>query len=94
MFCCQFDPVKNKYTLYAWNIMRLGSLLMLFHIGNNFYPRLGREIFTNVLGHKGSDIHDASSTASHFCHTGLEIAHSADVLVGFLLVASPISCVL
>ena len=27
MFCFQFDPQKNKYTLYAWNIMRIGALL-------------------------------------------------------------------
>ncbi len=29
MFCFQFDPHKNKYTLYAWNIMRIGALLMV-----------------------------------------------------------------
>jgi protein SCO1/2 len=29
MFCFQFDPVKNKYTLYAWNIMRIGALLTI-----------------------------------------------------------------
>jgi protein SCO1/2 len=26
LFCFQFDPTKNKYTLYAYNIMRLGAL--------------------------------------------------------------------
>lgn len=25
LFCLQFDPAKNKYTLYAWNVMRLGG---------------------------------------------------------------------
>lgn len=29
MFCFQFNPVKNKYTLYAWNIMRVGAILMV-----------------------------------------------------------------
>jgi protein SCO1/2 len=29
MFCLQFDPHKNKYTIYAWNIMRLGGLFMV-----------------------------------------------------------------
>ncbi len=29
MFCFQFDPQKNKYTLYAWNIMRIGAILMV-----------------------------------------------------------------
>lgn len=29
MFCLQFDPAKNKYTLYAWNMMRLGGGLIL-----------------------------------------------------------------
>ena len=27
MFCFRFDPRKNKYTLYAYNIMRLGGTL-------------------------------------------------------------------
>lgn len=29
MFCFQFDPQKNKYTLAAWNIMRLGAFVMI-----------------------------------------------------------------
>lgn len=29
MFCYMFDPQKNKYTLYAWNIMRIGAILAL-----------------------------------------------------------------
>lgn len=29
MFCFQFDPQKNKYTLYAWNLMRIGAILMV-----------------------------------------------------------------
>lgn len=27
MFCFQFDPRKSKYTIYAWNIMRIGAVL-------------------------------------------------------------------
>ena len=29
MFCFQFNPTKNKYTIYSWNIMRIGAILML-----------------------------------------------------------------
>lgn len=29
MFCFAFDPHKNKYTIYAWNIMRIGGVLMV-----------------------------------------------------------------
>lgn len=29
LFCFHFDPGKNKYTLYAWNLMRLGAAAML-----------------------------------------------------------------
>ena len=25
MFCFHFDPGKNKYTLYAWNLMQIGA---------------------------------------------------------------------
>jgi protein SCO1/2 len=27
MFCFQFDPTLNKYTIYAWNIMKIGATL-------------------------------------------------------------------
>jgi protein SCO1/2 len=27
MFCFQFDPKKSKYTIYAWNLMRVGVVL-------------------------------------------------------------------
>jgi len=43
MFCFQFDPVKNKYTLYAWNIMRLGGLLMVLLLAIFFIPVWWRE---------------------------------------------------
>jgi len=29
LYCLQFDPGKNKFTLYAWNVMRLGGGLVL-----------------------------------------------------------------
>lgn len=38
MFCFQFDPVKNKYTLYAWNIMRIGGILMVLLLGIFLIP--------------------------------------------------------
>jgi protein SCO1/2 len=33
LFCFQFDPSKNKYTLYAYNIMRLGAIVTLILVG-------------------------------------------------------------
>lgn len=38
MFCFQFDPQKNKYTLYAWNIMRVGAFMMLVLLAIIFIP--------------------------------------------------------
>lgn len=29
MFCFQFDPKKNKYTIYAWRLMQIGGLIMV-----------------------------------------------------------------
>jgi protein SCO1/2 len=29
MFCFAFDPHKSKYTIQAWNVMRLGGILMV-----------------------------------------------------------------
>lgn len=29
LFCFQFDPRKNKYTLYAYNLMRAGGVFMM-----------------------------------------------------------------
>lgn len=43
MFCFQFDPKKNKYTLYAWNIMRVGALLMLVLLAVILIPVWWRE---------------------------------------------------
>ncbi len=33
LFCYQFNPGKNKYTLYAYNIMRLGGFLTILILG-------------------------------------------------------------
>lgn len=43
MFCLQFDPKKNKYTLYAWNMMRLGGGLILVVLGLFLVPFWLRE---------------------------------------------------
>jgi protein SCO1 len=33
LFCFQFDPTKNVYTLYAYNFMRLGAGITILFIG-------------------------------------------------------------
>ncbi len=43
MFCLQFDPAKNKYTLYAWNLMRLGGGLILLVLAVLLVPMWLRE---------------------------------------------------
>lgn len=43
MFCFQFDPQKNKYTLYAWNIMRIGALFMVVMLAILLVPVWWRE---------------------------------------------------
>lgn len=43
LFCFQFNPAKNKYTLYAWNVMRAGAVLMLFAILALLVPAWLRE---------------------------------------------------
>lgn len=43
LFCFHFDPTKNKYTLYAWNIMRLGGLMMVLLLAIVFIPVWWRE---------------------------------------------------
>lgn len=30
MMCFQFNPKKNKYTIYAYNVMKIGALITLF----------------------------------------------------------------
>lgn len=43
MFCLQFDPSKNKYTLYAWNVMQLGGGLILLVLAVLLVPIWMRE---------------------------------------------------
>lgn len=43
MFCFQFDPRKNKYTLYAWNLMRIGAILMVLVLAVLLIPLWLRE---------------------------------------------------
>lgn len=43
MFCFQFDPKKNKYTLYAWNLMRIGAILMVLLLAVLLVPMWWRE---------------------------------------------------
>jgi protein SCO1/2 len=33
LFCFQFDPSKNTYTLYAYNLMRIGGILTVLAVG-------------------------------------------------------------
>jgi protein SCO1/2 len=43
MFCFRFDPKKNKYTLYAWNLMRAGALVMVLLLAIFLAPMWWRE---------------------------------------------------
>lgn len=47
LFCFQFDPKKNKYTVYAYNFMRVGAiltiLLLLIFLGPTLYQSLKRK---------------------------------------------------
>ena len=38
LFCFQFDPRKNRYTIYAYNIMRAGGVLTIFLILSLLIP--------------------------------------------------------
>jgi protein SCO1/2 len=38
LFCFQFDPTKNKYTLYAFNIMRAAGVFMVLVLGLILIP--------------------------------------------------------
>jgi protein SCO1/2 len=44
MFCFQFDPKKSKYTLYAWNVMRLGGILMVLMLAVVLVPLWKRDM--------------------------------------------------
>lgn len=43
MFCFQFDPKKSKYTLYAWNIMRVGVIATVLILAILMIPLWWRE---------------------------------------------------
>lgn len=43
MFCFKFDPTRSKYTLYAWNVMRLGAILMVLLLAVLLIPMWRRE---------------------------------------------------
>jgi protein SCO1/2 len=43
MFCFQFDPHKNKYVLYSWNLMRIGAILMVLLLAVLLLPLWWRE---------------------------------------------------
>lgn len=43
LFCFQFDPTKKKYTLYAFNIMRIGAILMVLVLAVFLVPMWLRE---------------------------------------------------
>jgi protein SCO1/2 len=47
MFCFQFDPKKNKYSLYAWNLMRIGAILMVLLLAVLMLPVWWREHVQN-----------------------------------------------
>ncbi|NJL26247.1 MAG: hypothetical protein HC902_14575 [Calothrix sp. SM1_5_4] len=53
MFCFQFNPQKNKYTLYAWNLMRIGAILMVLLLAVLLIPLGGGNNRKIVHGHKG-----------------------------------------
>jgi len=38
LFCFQFDPTKNKYTLYAFNLMRAAGVFMVLVLGLILIP--------------------------------------------------------
>lgn len=43
MFCFKFDPTKNKYTLYAWNLMQLGAVFTVLVLAVFLLPVWWRE---------------------------------------------------
>ena len=43
LFCFEFDPTKNKYVLYSWNIMRAASALTVLILGVILIPMWMKE---------------------------------------------------
>ena len=50
LFCFQFNPATNKYTLYAWNLMRIGAILMVLLLAVLLLPMWRREHMQNRTG--------------------------------------------
>jgi protein SCO1/2 len=50
LFCFQFDPSKNKYTLYAFNLMRAGAVLTLALLALVLIPLWMKEKQGQALG--------------------------------------------
>lgn len=53
MFCFQFNPAKNKYTLYAYNIMRIGGLVFALVLAIFLVPLWFRERYHHSQVLKG-----------------------------------------
>lgn len=43
MFCFKFNPEKSKYTLYAWNLMRIGAIVMVLLLAVLLVPLWWRD---------------------------------------------------
>ena len=43
MFCFQFNPAKGKYTLYAWNLVRIGAIVMVLLLAVLLIPLWWRD---------------------------------------------------
>lgn len=52
LFCFQFDPTKNKYTLYAFNLMRIAGLLMVLILGIILTPMWLKEFAKDTRGNE------------------------------------------
>jgi protein SCO1/2 len=50
LFCFQFNPAKNKYTLYAFNIMRVGAALTVLLLAVFLIPIWLRERQRRAIG--------------------------------------------
>lgn len=53
LYCFHFNPKKNKYTLYAWNIMRIGAILTLLILAIILIPVWFREKYNRSTALKG-----------------------------------------
>jgi protein SCO1 len=50
MFCFKYDPLKSKYTLYAWNIMRIGMVATALIVAVLLVPLWWRERQSQPIG--------------------------------------------